>query len=375
MLVVLIINTKNIDKKVKIIFLVLSFIEFIELLAYQLELITASWDKPTNLRIFLSAVGYSIKPFIIYLIILIDTRASTKKGAKLLLLVPILIGVILSFSAFFTDIAYSYDAQNAFHRGPLGFFSQILIILYLLICIIISIVGQIKYHKHESGDLEITTLAIGAVFITLAIVFEAVYKIRSIGRSAVVFSTLFYFIYFIRVQYRISFDNTNHLIKLDGLTGLYNKIGFTEKARKSLMISSNSQDAILFVDIDKFKSVNDTYGHLVGDDILVSVTEELKNSFKEYGFIGRFGGDEFYIYMENITKNIVEQKIKELHDRLSSKKYGANQNIAVSLSIGTIIFSKKETHEFSALITKADELLYTAKKRKGNDYSIINVEE
>lgn len=128
-------------------FLHIWIFELLELTAYNLELVTASYDHPTNMRIFLSALGYSLRPLIPYILIKLIKRVEDKKIYEVLLIFPWVLAVILSFSAFFTDIAYSYDAQNVFHRGPLGYFCQVITVLYMFILMI----RAIRSHIFDKG--------------------------------------------------------------------------------------------------------------------------------------------------------------------------------------------------------------------------------
>lgn len=126
--------------------------ELLELTAYNLELVTASYDHPTNMRIFLSALGYSLRPLIPYILIKLINRVEDKKIYEVLLILPWVLAVILSFSAFFTDIAYSYDAQNVFHRGPLGYFCQVITVLYMFILMIRAIRSHILKKDRIKGN-------------------------------------------------------------------------------------------------------------------------------------------------------------------------------------------------------------------------------
>ena len=97
-----------------------SVMVLILVLADSIEYWCASLDEPIMLRIWMSAIGYSLRPSIIFLAVSFVCRY--EKNKKLLWSLPLILNIIIALSAFFTDIAYSYDSNNQFVRGPLGFF-------------------------------------------------------------------------------------------------------------------------------------------------------------------------------------------------------------------------------------------------------------
>lgn len=186
-LLMTIVKNDTMDLPDRKLFLHIWIFELLELTAYNLELVTASYDHPTNMRIFLSALGYSLRPLIPYILIKLIKRVEDKKIYEVLLILPWVLAVILSFSAFFTDIAYSYDAQNVFHRGPLGYFCQVITVLYMFILMIRAIRSHI-FEKRIESKVMLLVMA----YITVAMVLEAAFGIRSIGRTSMVYSTVFF---------------------------------------------------------------------------------------------------------------------------------------------------------------------------------------
>lgn len=176
--------------------------EFAELVAYNLELVTASWDHPSAIRIILSGIGYSLRPLIVYLFIMLvlpmnqtdEEQIGKQKKLKRLLLIPEAIAVLGGFAPFFTDAVYYYDSENIFHRGPLGYDSQLMIVIYLVMIVILTV----RRHILEKATERKIMLLI-AVYVTLAMMLETVFNIRSIGRMAIVFSTIF-FLYGVQVS-------------------------------------------------------------------------------------------------------------------------------------------------------------------------------
>lgn len=169
-------------------------LEAAELLFFNLELITASWDSPSTLRILFSAIGYSLRPMLIFTFIHAAWRKNRTPGRVFLLFLPSLISILCAFSAFFTDISYSYDATNAFHRGPLGYVSQCAVMFYLVLMLLL----MCRHHMltHEGGTI---MMLLGILYISAGMALDAYYGIHVLSHSAMVFGTIF-FLYAMQMQ-------------------------------------------------------------------------------------------------------------------------------------------------------------------------------
>ena len=145
--------------------------------------------------------------------------------------------------------------------------------------------------------------------------------------------------------------------QVDGLTGLYNAVTTKEHIIKN--INTNDQDkvdAMILMDCDEFKEINDTFGHLVGDQILEHIAKNLELIFRNADIIGRMGGDEFCIYIKDITSiDFIEVKYQQLSNLINEGIGDVN----VSVSMGVALLDKKKTYE--DLFKQADDALYQAK--------------
>ncbi len=147
--------------------------------------------------------------------------------------------------------------------------------------------------------------------------------------------------------------------RLDGLTGLYNAVttrGFiNERIRNT---DKNKTDALIIIDCDNLKYINDTYGHLAGDQVLRNISMGLKLTFRQNDIIGRVGGDEFCVYMKNVPSiNLVRLKCQQLNILIQE----INKDFYVSVSSGMALLKKENTYE--ELFGKADKALYGNKKK------------
>ncbi|MCF7925419.1 MAG: sensor domain-containing diguanylate cyclase [Candidatus Izimaplasma sp.] len=124
--------------------------------------------------------------------------------------------------------------------------------------------------------------------------------------------------------------------------------------------------ALLFIDIDHFKSVNDTYGHDVGDRVLKSVAKSLSLNIRNGDFVGRFGGEEFIVLLRDVSKEemvLVAEKLRSLINNTNTY-LDNNKPISVTISVGAIFYNNSMSKE--ELIKEADTLMYQAKQSGRN---------
>ncbi|MEG1441930.1 MAG: diguanylate cyclase, partial [Oscillospiraceae bacterium] len=160
----------------------------------------------------------------------------------------------------------------------------------------------------------------------------------------------------------------------DGLTGLYNVVTAQSLIQESLRICdiSKKRSAFFIFDVDDFKGINDTLGHSIGDNVLAEIAAITKSLFRDMDVIGRLGGDEFIIFMENIRSNITaKKKAEELVKSLTRCRADNGRIVTFSVSIG-VAFSDEVNNTYEKLYTNADLALYKAKENGRNQFCIYN---
>lgn len=192
---------------------------------------------------------------------------------------------------------------------------------------------------------------------------------------AVVISTVSYFA---ALQYKTDmFDleqNLRHMCSVDGMTGVLNKTTFEYYASDFLKKRSGSGPfALAVVDLDHFKTINDSYGHKVGDDSLLAVSSILRDTFsaEDSHCVGRFGGDEFVIMIKDaVSVKETEKVFGELMEEMSAC---GNLAVQVTCSIGVAVSDRADV-TFSQLFLAADRALYAAKEQGGNGFSVTEID-
>ena len=163
-------------------------------------------------------------------------------------------------------------------------------------------------------------------------------------------------------QYR-EVQRLKELAMKDGMTGLYNHDTTIEKVKECISEYREGQiHAMFIIDINKFKSINDCYGHMQGDYVLIQVAERINSVFRGDDIVGRIGGDEFMVLMKSIpTEAMAGRKMAELKNVTSFVVKNYVGDIKVQCSIGVALY-KDYGMEFGDLYKQADEEMYKAKK-------------
>ena len=155
----------------------------------------------------------------------------------------------------------------------------------------------------------------------------------------------------------------------DNLTGLYNRGYFLSQIGPLGELNSMSERglALILVDIDHFKRVNDTHGHSVGDLILREVAEVLRESTRGEDLVARYGGEEFILALPSCSLEQAVERAELIRSRLSSRMVDAAQGrVGVTASLGLSFAPVGPVRDVAALITAADEALYEAKRSGRN---------
>ena len=305
----------------------------IEMTAYCAELWTAGFDKPTNLRILFSAIGYSVRPIIVYLFVKLLLRdKKLSKKSRFLIIIPIVLNMLIAFSAFFTDIAYSYDSSNKFVRGPLGFSTHIVCVFYLIIMMILTV------KKFCSKDYSEGLLIVLIVLVNVtAMIMESFLGMHGEIRSAYSLSIVLYFSFFCIENF-----------KRDALTGARNRHCFYIDSEKH----KSDISAVVSVDLNNLKTINDVQGHAKGDEAICATVNAIEKAIKKGCTLYRTGGDEFMIICLRTPESTVEKMLEEIRSRMKETPY--------TCALGAAFVSSES---FDQICARADAEMYKDKQR------------
>jgi two-component system cell cycle response regulator len=157
--------------------------------------------------------------------------------------------------------------------------------------------------------------------------------------------------------------------RTDPLTGLPNRRAIEDWAAKQLRGAARHGYSLWVVigDIDNFKSINDSFGHDAGDAVLKTFAEGLKMNTRASDICGRLGGDEFLLVMTHMEPEYVKSTVNRFRGQFGALCFPlAGQSVSVTASFGVAGFQGKDVQDFSALMRKADQMLYEAKRAGRN---------
>ena len=179
------------EKNVRIIFYSLIVIDLVELVTFNLECVLPGTGCNSMFLTAMTCFGYILRPIMLYLYIMLVLRDDSRMRVKYLLFVPLIINALFAASGFFTDIAYNYDANNEFHRGPLGWFPHIIMIFYLLTLVVLSLTQKKKKQRFER-----LVIFLVAFLLTLGAFMESFLSNLVVLRIAIVSALFFYYMFF-----------------------------------------------------------------------------------------------------------------------------------------------------------------------------------
>ncbi len=260
---------------------------------------------------------------------------------------------------FYLIIYYIYDFTEA---AP-NFFVQALAIITLIIVFF----NVIRYWSHALA----ISLLLGCGFIIISL--HRPEDIPISGLSAVIVYILIIIIlscisaYRIQLYKRSQFIDKRKLVFMsekDFLTGIYNRGKFDLELNRWIEIAQRYGDdlAVIMFDLDDLKMINDQYGHLVGDTVLMELTNVVKSRLRSSDIFARWGGDEFIILLPNTTLEKAIKMAERLRDLFASHKF--SQVDELSCSFGVAEFETGSNS--NTLLKKVDEMLYLAKRRGKN---------
>jgi len=169
-------------------------------------------------------------------------------------------------------------------------------------------------------------------------------------------------------EYHKMYLNTTH----DNLTGLLNYRAFLNRLDVEINRALRTEQSlvIIIVDIDKFKRINDTFGHPVGNIALKKIADLISSSVRNIDVVARYGGEEFILALSNSDKNSTEQIAKRIVNNVANNIFiFDNQRIKITVSLGMSEFPN-DSDQVQKLIDSADKAMYNAKKHGGNTFSI-----
>lgn len=279
------------------------------------------------------------------------------RSEKIVGIMPEVLLCVLSFLSMFYNLIFFVE-DHVYQRGNLYSVHILITIIYLIIGIYASIKNYKNKISLEEKHMEILRLGIIVMPIAGAVLQSLYYGILLIW-PLTTFAILAFYLFSI-----------HHELNFDGLTEVYRKNVYEENA--SRIIFTKPKSVLITIDIDRFKMINDSYGHKQGDMFLRLTARLLKTHFSESSLVGRIGGDEFSVVIYNYESLEVIQKMCDEFLLAASQLMKEVAKIEYSCSAG--ISENKRGDSYDDAYQNSDRALYFAKKSGRNCYKIYNPE-
>lgn len=162
----------------------------------------------------------------------------------------------------------------------------------------------------------------------------------------------------------------------DPLTQIFNRRYFAEQSEKIKSYSQRNKNipfSLITLDIDKFKNINDTYGHMVGDEVIIKVAHIIEEEVRNSDIVARFGGEEFVMLLQDCdlknAYNVAEKTRKDIEN--ASIEIITNKKIKFTVSLGVAQFDSRDNDNIESTLSRADKALYEA-KNNGRNQTVIS---
>lgn len=290
--------------------------------------------------------------WLIYVDCTLNNTTQHLRKRLVLYTIPLAVYVILLIYNGWSGILFYMDDQNIYHRGKWVLLSVLIGFAYL-VCSTCLAVRKGYRSKVASERKQAFLMAAFVIPPFVGTIVQALF----FGVSLIwICATISLLMIFVNIQ--------NQQINTDSLTGLNNRLQFDKYLYfKTKEASSKDVIALIMIDVDKFKQINDAYGHLAGDKALVCVADILKKSCRNKNvFISRYGGDEFAIIYQTRQLTNVHKLIELIQQTVREYNMTNPEVFTISLSIGFAIW--KRSYSMDTLISLADDSMYQAKRKK-----------
>jgi two-component system cell cycle response regulator len=329
---------KNAKRYIKPILLVLGILNFLFIIPDYFFL-----DNSNGL-----AVAFVNRLVFLMLVVILYLRLKHIKNYRILICWFTLYEILASVS--FLMILYMYPSPNFLIQS----FGVMIIILAIFLIpnrwiymVFVSVAVSISFFALSAyylKDIELSELSASVVYLIIVIILSGIssYRVN----------------YFKRIQF-IYNKKLVEMSTYDPLTGILNRFKLDEELRYWISYSKRYKIpmSLVIFDFDDFKKVNDSYGHLEGDKVLIEAVKLIKNNIRNTDVFARWGGDEFFILLPNTEKQLALELTERLRTVVAGHRFDNIGNITCSFGVASF----KEHDDFSSLLHRADKMLYMAK--------------
>lgn len=263
-------------------------------------------------------------------------------------LIPLIINTLTVLPSPFLKIVFSISENNVYQRGPLFFISVATAYFYLIYSFLFVYINKDKINKTEYFPL----LLFG-VFPAICGLIQSLFYGLLLMWNSIAYSMIIAYMY---LQQR--------MMHIDHLTGAWTREKFQLYLNRLIRSSKAKNFAIVFIDLDDFKEINDTYGHNEGDEALKVVVDIIKNTLSKGNHVARYGGDEFVLVLNVENETEVKIILNKIDIAFENYNNSSNNPYKLKYSYGYQCYDNELKMSPDEYINYVDELMYKAKHNK-----------
>lgn len=274
---------------------------------------------------------------------------------KIVVIVPTVICSIFVFASPVTHLLFFMDRNNQFVRGKYFYLVVACTVLYWMLSAVLAIKEFIIEKRIREKNIYLS-LILFPVPTLLGNMVQLKYNGITLVWVCAAVSSL---ILFMNIQgYQLSHDT---------MTGVFNRAQARKQLKWELKNFTRNRDCLFvaMIDLDRFKEINDKFGHAVGDKALIMTAQILVNSCREKDFVARIGGDEFLLLGHRKNEDEVRKILSDIENNIHVSNESNQHPFMLSLSIGYELYCKKDGRSVDTIISSADSKMYAQKRSKG----------
>lgn len=244
---------------------------------------------------------------------------------------------------------YSIDEKNIYHRGPLYWYPVALTIAFSAAAFLLALINRKRIERNR-----FLSILLFPVPPLICMALQLTFYGSSLMLNGVALSLL---ILFIILQ--------NRNMNIDYLTGAYNRKRFETYMKEKINVSTIKKTfSAILIDLDDFKTINDTYGHDIGDDALTKAVSLIKSCLGSFDFIARIGGDEFCIILDTSQKEELEMTVSKIDRRIGKYNKQNKSPYQLSFSMGYAVYDYQSHLRSEEFVKHIDGLMYEKKRAR-----------
>ncbi|MGE5627640.1 MAG: diguanylate cyclase domain-containing protein [Solirubrobacterales bacterium] len=261
---------------------------------------------------------------------------------RVLLLVPVLINSVITFLSPFYGLVFYITKENVYNRGSFFIISAVITYIYLILSFFVILKQRRKIVKQD-----FIPILIFGIFPILGGILQTMFYGILLMWSSSAFSLV---IVYNLLQQR--------MVHIDGLTGVWTRSSFDYYI--SMRIKNNDDFGVIFIDIDGLKNINDEFGHVEGDEAIKNAVNLITDILRKTDVIARWGGDEFIIMLDNVSKDDLSEVLDRINSRFAKYNGENTKGYKLECSFGADLFNKNFS-SIEQFLNHVDALMYCNK--------------